>query len=86
MRCWVKSRNERNPYLYLPTGYAGNYKETAIDKMEEGKDDVRYHGPYGLGYTRVTMVGTTSCKGVTLSQSLKAYPSSDWTLQLESMK
>ncbi len=74
VRCWVKSRNERNPYLYLPTGYAGNYKETAIDKMEEGEDDVRYHGPYGLGYTRVTMVETTSRNGVTRSQSINSIP------------
>ncbi len=41
VRCWVKSRNERNPYHYLPTGYAGNYNETANDKLEEGGDDVR---------------------------------------------
>src|ERR1700723_543382 len=24
VRCWVKSRNERNPYLQLPSGHAGD--------------------------------------------------------------
>ncbi len=41
VRCWVKSCNERNPYSYLPAGNAGNYKETASDKLEEGGDEVR---------------------------------------------
>ncbi len=41
VRCWVKSLNERNPYPYLLVGYAGNFKETAGDKPEEGGDDVK---------------------------------------------
>ena len=61
MRCWVKSRNERNPHLYLLTGSAEDYRGTASDKLEEGGDDVRCHGPYGVGYTRATMVGTMGC-------------------------
>ncbi|GIS86276.1 MAG: hypothetical protein CM1200mP17_08440 [Woeseia sp.] len=36
VRCWVKSRNERNPYHYLPARYGGNFNETAGDKPEEG--------------------------------------------------
>ncbi|GGR41922.1 hypothetical protein GCM10008957_56960 [Deinococcus ruber] len=44
------------------------------------------HGPYGLGYTRATMVGTTRSKLVTVSESLKADPSSDRSLQLDSVK
>ena len=24
VRCWVKSRNERNPYLMLPARYGGD--------------------------------------------------------------
>jgi hypothetical protein len=35
------------------------------------------HGPYDLGYTRATMVGTTRCEPVRASESLKADPSSD---------
>ncbi len=41
VRCWVKSRNERNPCRYLPSGNAGHYNGTAGDKPEEGRDDVK---------------------------------------------
>ena len=45
-----------------------------------------HHAPYDLGYTRATMVGTTSCESVTASKSLKANLSSDCRLQLAYMK
>src|SRR3989337_2533508 len=41
VRCWVKSRNERNPYSLLPAGQAGDSEKTAGDKPEEGGDDVK---------------------------------------------
>ncbi len=44
------------------------------------------HGPYGLGYTRATMAGTARSKPARASQSRKAGPSSDWSLQPDSMK
>ncbi len=44
------------------------------------------HGPYVLGYTRTTMVGTMSCETARFSQSHKAGPSSDCSLQLDCMK
>ena len=44
------------------------------------------HGPYGQGFTRNTMVGTKSRDPAKVSQSQKAGPSSDWSLQLDSMK
>ncbi len=72
VRCWVKSRNERNPHLQLPSGEAGHSGETAGDKPEEGGDDVIPHGPYELGYTRATMAVTEGCKGASPSQSRKA--------------
>ena len=49
VRCWVKSRNERNPFPILPAGYAGNYLETAGDKSEEGGDDVKSSCPLWAG-------------------------------------
>ncbi len=49
MKCWVKSRNERNPYPLLPAGYAGDSKETASDKLEEGGDDVKSSWPLRVG-------------------------------------
>jgi hypothetical protein len=45
VRCWVKSRNERNPYRLLPTGNAGHSGGTAGDKPEEGGDDVKSSWP-----------------------------------------
>ena len=48
-RCWVKSRNERNPCPLLPAGKAGNSKETASDKLEEGRDDVKSSWPLRSG-------------------------------------
>jgi hypothetical protein len=49
VRCWVKSRNERNPYLQLPSGRAGHSGETAGDKPEEGGDDVKSSWPLWAG-------------------------------------
>ncbi len=45
-----------------------------------------HHGPYVLGYTRNTMVGTEGSEAVTWSQSQKTDLSSDWSLKLDSMK
>ena len=44
------------------------------------------HGPYVQGYTRATMAGTKSSDTARWSQSQKAGLSSDWSLQLDSMK
>ena len=44
------------------------------------------HGPYVRGDTRVTMVGTEGSHPVMGSESHKADLSSDWSLQLDSMK
>ena len=49
VRCWVKSRNERNPCLLLPSRYGGHSAETAGDKPEEGGDDVKSAWPLCLG-------------------------------------
>ncbi len=45
----VKSRNERNPHPFLPSGYAGHYWGTAGDKPEEGGDDVKSSWSLCLG-------------------------------------
>ena len=44
------------------------------------------HGPYVLGYTRATMDCTEGSEPAKASQSQKAILSSDWSLQLDSMK
>ncbi len=45
-----------------------------------------HHGPYGLGYTRATMVDTEGCEAAMWSQSQKADRSPDCSLQLDCMK
>ena len=47
VRCWVKSRNERNPYPVLPSNRTS--QETAADNVEEGGDDVKSSCPLRLG-------------------------------------
>ncbi len=44
------------------------------------------HGPYVQGYTRATMAGTEGRNTARWSQSHKPGLSSDWSLQLDSMK
>ena len=44
------------------------------------------HGLYIQGYTRATMVGTEGRDAVRWSKSQKTDPSSDWSLQPDSMK
>ncbi len=44
------------------------------------------HGPYAQGCTRATMARTKRSDTATWSKSHKARPSSDWSLQLDSMK
>ncbi len=44
VRCWVKSRNERNPCPVCHHS-VGNSQETASDKLEEGGDDVKSSWP-----------------------------------------
>jgi hypothetical protein len=44
------------------------------------------HGPYILGFTHATMGWTEGCETARWSQSQKPLLSSDWRLQLASMK
>ena len=45
VRCWGKSRNERNPRSMLPARYGGDSWGTAGVKPEEGGDDVKSSCP-----------------------------------------
>ena len=49
VRCWVKSRNERNPCHQLPARNGGDSDETAQINWEEGGDDVKSVWPLYLG-------------------------------------
>ncbi len=86
VRCWVKSRNERNPRRLLPSGYAGHSGETAGDMPEEGGDDVKSSWSLHPGLHTCYNAGTRGRNTARWSQSQKAGLSSDWSLQLDSMK
>src|SRR5579864_5577014 len=49
VRCWVKSRNERNPRSMLPARNGGDSWETAGVNSEEGGDEVKSSCPLCLG-------------------------------------
>ena len=49
VRCWVKSRNERNPYCPLLTRKGEDSDRTAGDNSEEGGDDVKSSCPLRPG-------------------------------------
>ena len=86
MRCWVKSRNERNPCLQLPSGKAGHSEETAGDKPEEGGDDVKSSWPLRAGLHTCYNGGDSGQRPREGKLISKSRLSSDCSLQLESMK
>ena len=86
VRCWVKSRNERNPCLVLPAIRLGTHERLpGLTRRKVGMTS-NHHAPYVLGFTHATMAGTECCDTVRWSESLKAGLSSDWGLQLDPMK
>src|ERR1043165_7022862 len=86
VRCWVKSRNERNPHLQLPSGKAGHSGETAGDKPEEGGDDVKSSWPLLAGLHTCYNGGDSGGRRREPEPIPKSRLSSDCTLQLECMK
>ena len=86
VRCWVKSRNERNPYLQLPSGNAGHSEETAGDKPEEGGDDVKSSWPLSPGLHTCYNGGDNEQRWRKLQLTSKIRLSSDRSLQLEFLK
>src|SRR3989339_1607493 len=72
VRCWVKSRNERNPYPMLLGSNTGVSWETARDKREEGGDDVKSSWPLCPGlhtYYNGRYSGTRSRKAEQIPES-----------------
>ncbi len=61
VRCWVKSRNERNPCPMLPAGNAGHSWGTARVSGRKVGMTSSHHGLYALGCTRATMASTMGC-------------------------
>ena len=86
VRCWVKSRNERNPRSVLPAVRPWTHRRLPGSTRRKVGMTSNHHAPYVLGCTRATMAGTKSCDAVRRSESQKAGLSSDWGLQLDPMK
>ena len=88
VRCWVKSRNERNPRPMLPARLrvVGTHGRLPGSTRRKVGMTSSHHAPYTLGYTRATMVGTKRSEAVTWSKPHKANLSSDCRLQLAYMK
>ncbi len=86
VRCSVKSGNERNPCRQLLPGYAGHSGETARVKREEGADEVKSVWPLrpGLHTCYNGRYSGKQCREV--ERIPKTVPSSDWSLQFDSMK
>ena len=84
VRCWVKSRNERNPYgqLLRKRTLAG----LPLTKRRKVGMTSNHHAPYDLGYTRTTMANTKGSNTARWSKTHKNRPSSDCRLQPACMK
>ena len=86
VRCSVKSGNERNPYLQLPTRNGGDSGETARVKREEGVDDVKSVWPLHPGLHTCYNGHYRGQLHSDVMRISKAYLSSDRSLQLDCVK
>ena len=86
MRCWVKSRNERNPCDQLLTDKAEDSDKTAGDNSEEGGDDVKSSCPLCSGLHTCYNGRYKEQRDREVEQISKTDPSSDCRLQLACMK
>ena len=71
VRCWVKSRNERNPCVLLPSGSLDRLPSSTGRKV--GTTSSQY-GPYAQGRTRTTMPGTMRTDPARRRKSIKPGP------------
>src|SRR5438046_5608135 len=86
VRCWVKSRNERNPRSMLPAVRPGTHRRLPGSTRRKVGMTSSHHAPYVQGFTHATMAGTKGCDTVRWSESQKAGLSSDRGLQLDPVK
>ena len=86
VRCRLKCHNERNPYRQLLTSRVEDSVETAGASCEEGGDDVKSARPLRPG-RHTCYNGRDSGKPPSdWARNPKPCLSSDWSLQLDSMK
>ena len=86
VRCQVKSYNERNPYVQLPAGKAGDSGRTAGASREEGGDDVKSARPLRPGLHTCYNGAYRGQAAGNVRRIPKSRRSSDWGLQPDPMK
>ena len=79
VRCWVKSRNERNPYCQLLR--KSTLARLPLTKRRKVGTTSNHHAPYVLGYTRNTMALNRGKQDRKVEQIPKRRLSSDRGLQ-----
>ncbi len=84
VRCWVKSRNERNPYGQLLR--KRTLARLPLTKRRKVGMTSNHHALYDLGYTRTTMALNKEKQDPRWSKTQKQRPSSDCRLQLACTK
>ena len=84
VRCWVKSRNERNPYRQLLR--KRTLARLPLTKRRKVGMTSNHHALYDLGYTRTTMAVNKGERRSDPEQISKSRLSSDCRLQLACMK
>ncbi len=84
VRCWVKSRNERNPYCQLLR--KRTLARLPLTKRRKVGMTSNHHALYDLGYTRTTMAFNKEKQDREVEQNSKQRLSSDCRLQLACMK
>ena len=86
MRCWVKSRNERNPCDLLPPSLLEHSNQTASINEEEGGDDVKSVWPLRPGLHTYYNAQHNVNRNREVEEISKTGLSSDCSLQLDYMK
>ena len=86
VRCWVKSRNERNPYCQLPAFRMGTLARLPVTNRRKVGTTSNHHAPYDQGFTRTTMAGNKVQRSRKAERITKPGLSSDCGLQPAHMK
>ncbi len=84
VRCWVKSRNERNPYGQLLR--KRTLARLPLTKRRKVGMTSNHHALYDLGYTRTTMALNKGKQDRKVEQNSETTSSSDCGLQLACTK
>ena len=86
VRCWVKSRNERNPCHQLLASKSSTLMGLPVTSRRKVGMTSNHHAPYVLGDTRTTMAKNRGKQSSDVEQNPKKRLSSDCRLKPACMK